>query len=454
MQEKENEIKIAKKELANLYLLIKMQKKDNVRDIILYKFDYKYCIQYKIISENKEDLEEITKISFKELVEYIKNSLDIIVEYKLSIEIENFKNNYKNLSEVIEYEELLQQAEERIRKLISIELTLKLQCEKYAQKIDTLEKEKNKIETQLVRIILNKKYFSQINERLDFSTRLEDISKKLEKFQKKFDIEKIKKDYENTLKDKDQEIFESQKKIAYLLNKIKFLENKIYMNSFNDDNKNINQNKKNHSIFQQEDDLLKYKTSRVGSNRTKFNKKEKERERNQYNSLYAIPHSKRKNRRMLIKSMSSSFINQSNVDNETYMYKNKYNSSIGESINNFIFNINDNSLIKDNTDKLRLNPDSVQTINIEKIKVQKKLMEYRKLIDRRLNDLKSNKRYHNKKIIRTSNFIKLKLFDNNGKHISSSKEKDVTNLDKNIKKAKCIYNKSHRSINRTNFKIS
>lgn len=34
MQEKENEIKIAKKELANLYLLIKMQKKDNVRDII------------------------------------------------------------------------------------------------------------------------------------------------------------------------------------------------------------------------------------------------------------------------------------------------------------------------------------------------------------------------------------------------------------------------------------
>lgn len=454
MQEKENEIKIAKKELANLYLLIKMQKKDNVRDIILYKFDYKYCIQYKIISENKEDLEEITKISFKELVEYIKNSLDIIVEYKLSIEIENFKNNYKNLSEVIEYEELLQQAEERIRKLISIELTLKLQCEKYAQKIDTLEKEKNKIETQLVRIILNKKYFSQINERLDFSTRLEDISKKLEKFQKKFDIEKIKKDYENTLKDKDQEIFESQKKIAYLLNKIKFLENKIYMNSFNDDNKNINQNKKNHSIFQQEDELLKYKTSRVGSNRTKFNKKEKERERNQYNSLYEIPHSKRKNRRMLIKSMSSSFINQSNVDNETYMYKNKYNSSIGESINNFIFNINDNSLIKDNSDKLRLNPDSVQTINIEKIKVQKKLMEYRKLIDRRLNDLKSNKRYHNKKIIRTSNFIKLKLFDNNGKHISSSKEKDVTNFDKNIKKAKCIYNKSHRSINRTNFKIS
>ena len=454
MQEKENEIKIAKKELANLYLLIKMQKKDNVRDIILYKFDYKYYIQYKIISENKEDLEEITKISFKELVEYIKNSLDIIVEYKLNIEIENFKNNYKNLSEVIEYEELLQQAEERIRKLISIELTLKLQCEKYAQKIDTLEKEKNKIETQLVRIILNKKYFSQINERLDFSTRLEDISKKLEKFQKKFDIEKIKKDYENTLKDKDQEIFESQKKIAYLLNKIKFLENKIYMNSFNDDNKNINQNKKNHSIFQQEDDLLKYKTSRVGSNRTKFNKKEKERERNQYNSLYVIPHSKRKNRRMLIKSISSSFINQSNVDNETYMYKNKYNSSIGESINNFIFNINDNSLIKDNTDKLRLNPDSVQMINIEKIKVQKKLMEYRKLIDRRLNDLKSNKRKKKKKIIRTSNFIKLKLFDNNGKHISISKEKDVTNFDKNIKKAKCIYNKSHRSINRTNFKIS
>ena len=48
------------------------------------------------------------------------------------------------------YEELLQKDEERIRKLSSIELTLKLQCEKYSQKIDTLEIEKKELKHRLV----------------------------------------------------------------------------------------------------------------------------------------------------------------------------------------------------------------------------------------------------------------------------------------------------------------
>ena len=42
--------------------------------------------------------------------------------------------------------------EERIRKLSSIELALKLQCEKYTQIIDILENEKISLQKQLVRI--------------------------------------------------------------------------------------------------------------------------------------------------------------------------------------------------------------------------------------------------------------------------------------------------------------
>ena len=106
--------------------------------------------KYKVISENKNELDETSKKSFKELIEYIKNSLDIIVEYKLNKEIENIKNNYQNLSEGLRYEELLQKDEERIRKLSSIELTLKLQCEKYSKKIDTLEIEKKELKHRLV----------------------------------------------------------------------------------------------------------------------------------------------------------------------------------------------------------------------------------------------------------------------------------------------------------------
>ena len=85
------------------------------------------------------------------MVEYIKNSLDIIISYKLNIKLENFKNSYQNLNEAKEYEILLQKEEERIRKLSSIELTLKLQCEKYAQKIDILEREKNILKSKIVR---------------------------------------------------------------------------------------------------------------------------------------------------------------------------------------------------------------------------------------------------------------------------------------------------------------
>lgn len=50
------------------------------------------------------------------------------------------------------YEELLQKDEERIRKLSGIEITLKLQCEKYVQKIESLENENNKLKSHIVRI--------------------------------------------------------------------------------------------------------------------------------------------------------------------------------------------------------------------------------------------------------------------------------------------------------------
>ena len=68
-------------------------------------------------------------------MDYIKNSLDIIIKLKIDNEIEEFKKNYQNLSEGIEYEKLLQKEEEQIRNISRTELILKIQCEKYAKKI-------------------------------------------------------------------------------------------------------------------------------------------------------------------------------------------------------------------------------------------------------------------------------------------------------------------------------
>ena len=152
MKENEKEIINAKRELANLYLLIKMQKIDDVINIYLYNFIIYIILQLKIIPEKRNEIEEISKKSLKDLIEYIKNSLDIIIDYKLNKEIENFKNSYESLNEASKYEKLLQREEERIRKLSSIEITLKLQCEKFVQKIDFLEKEKTNLQKELVRI--------------------------------------------------------------------------------------------------------------------------------------------------------------------------------------------------------------------------------------------------------------------------------------------------------------
>ena len=273
---------------------------------------------------------------------------------------------------------------------------------------------------------------------------LETIQKEKEYFSKKF-----KKEHQKILNNKNNEILQLQTKVAFLLNKIKFLENKIYMSSFKDDIENEN---KQSTIFQNKD-LIKTKTARVASARTKFLKKEKE--KNQYNSLYLMPKSKTKNKRFIIRNLSSSFINQSNIDNDTYRNKRINNSSLGERINNFIFNINENTSNKGSLDKVIINYSSNnKTINREKIKVQKKLAEYRNLIDKKLNELKSNKPHQTNKV--KNSFIKLKLFDKEGKHISSNcYNNSVTNLEKIRKKVKSYSNKSQRNINKIDkFKIS
>ena len=87
-------------------------------------------------------------------MDYIKNSLDIIIKLKIDNEIEEFKKNYQNLSEGIEYEKLLQKEEEQIRNISRTELILKNQCEKYVKKIDELEKNIEQLKINLVRIFI------------------------------------------------------------------------------------------------------------------------------------------------------------------------------------------------------------------------------------------------------------------------------------------------------------
>ena len=70
-------------------------------------------------------------------------------------ELEKYKFNNDTPGSVKDYEILLQKLEQNIREHISIEHQLKIQCEKYAEKLDLLEEEKIILLSEIVRYIFN-----------------------------------------------------------------------------------------------------------------------------------------------------------------------------------------------------------------------------------------------------------------------------------------------------------
>ena len=89
--------------------------------------------------------------SLKELVEYIKNSIDILVSIKLGEELKKYKFSNETGNPASDYEKLLQKSEQHIRAHISLEFQLKIQCEKYCIELDNLEEEKNSLIANRVR---------------------------------------------------------------------------------------------------------------------------------------------------------------------------------------------------------------------------------------------------------------------------------------------------------------
>ncbi len=85
------------------------------------------------------------------MIEYIKSSIDVIISIKLNEELEKYKFNDDISGSNKDYELLLQKLEQNIREHISIEHQLKIQCEKYAEKLENLEDERIILLSQVVR---------------------------------------------------------------------------------------------------------------------------------------------------------------------------------------------------------------------------------------------------------------------------------------------------------------
>lgn len=72
----------------------------------------------------------------------------------MSLKVEEELKNYTkdNPNAANDYETLLQKEEEAIRQHISVEHQLKIQCEKFAEKLEIMEKEKMILINEMVRI--------------------------------------------------------------------------------------------------------------------------------------------------------------------------------------------------------------------------------------------------------------------------------------------------------------
>ena len=264
------------------------------------------------------------------------------------------------------------------------------------------------------------------------NSKIGEFSPTFSKTNTEYNIKKLKKEHQIDIEIKKNKNLQFKTKLTNLWNKIDSLENKIFSESFKASDK-IKKNNNNRTKYDLDNkyDFIKIKTARQPN-------------------IRILPKSKSKNKRIFVKNISSSFINGSNRENETYFCKNRNNSSVEESINNFIFNINDydNNGNKNAFNNSAINFSSNKLINMEKVKIKQKLEEYHKQIDKKLNKLRSNKPYKVNEL--RNSFINFKLVSKDKNNKNNNNFGNISlNSEKIKKKVICTSNKSHRSVNKS-----
>lgn len=465
MQEKD--IINAKKELADLYLILKS---GNSKDVNNISFD---LILQEIDSEQKEkELNNLIKKPLKELIDYIKNSIDIIISIKLNEAFENNKQN-NNLNPSREYEILLQKEEKNNREHISVEHQLRIQCEKFAQELDSFEEEKAILLLQIVSLIFFYYIIIQESQKNEFKEKIEKLNNQiLELTKSKQNNDKIIESYKLKLNIKDDEINKLKEKNLILTKKIKNFENRKFIII----NNSIDNNSCSESYF-------------VSSNREPSDLSKNIRDKMNMKKIYkfnpsfhsSINNNNVINKKIINRKMSLPTFNFSQLDLSSLINKkkSKKENSINDSISLFfnkieqnIYGTNNNSrnnMIKNYniTKSIKLeqkgkNPVNItnnnynnrvlinlNTINLEKLKLQKKLAEYRKIIDKRINSLKRNYKLNsNRKNNKSMKIEKEQKYDKNDSFKDCKNKRDSSCFVK--KKIFDKINISYKKIKRDN----
>lgn len=125
-------IEKAKRELSNLYISIKKKIKNIDNEEIIF---------------NTKQM--ISKLTILDLIEYLKSSIDIIIDMEIKEKNKEIKIKNNNYDE--DYESLLRREEAWIRKHIGIENQLKLDYNNLLDKYNECEKENIILMNQVVK---------------------------------------------------------------------------------------------------------------------------------------------------------------------------------------------------------------------------------------------------------------------------------------------------------------
>ena len=427
-KDKEKEIEKAKEELILIYLGIKLRKESDVITNNIFK------VQVLTLSDDDyiNEINELKSTSILDIVEYIKNSIDVIVTLKIE-EKENEYKSKKNDNAATDYETLLQKLEAAIRQHISYEHQIKLEYEKLLEKIEVIDLENKLLLYQNVSKIKynNNIFYKQEKDKKQYEEKVKKLQNQLNTYKKeKSEFSQKENSYKNQLNLK-------QKEISKLQAQLKILNENTTTNHRNE-NSNNNSNlsmlvksKGNSSFYTINKDELDHNNNQKKknneannyyyqnqSNDNNYNNKNrtmsniKPSRNNNYFTILNKPLNKKNNinsnisqqntilniNSYLQKNFSSNslrinsnsrknYINSSNKKRN--LKQNNNNSSL--SITNNTYNMNKNNIM------INVNPKNINSnMNLEKLKVQKKLYEYQKLIDQKLNELIKSKHFSGK----------------------------------------------------------
>ena len=439
----ESELDKVKLELINLYLNIKIRTQDEVNSLT----------EENLLLET----ENIFSLPISDIIEYIKSTIDIIVSIRVDTKINDYKNSLNEDSNTAtKYETLLQKLESSLRQHIAYEHQFKIEYEKLMIKSEEISNEKKELELEVEKLEEENKILrkNEVNLKEQIETKEKELIQSQIKLKELKAIKSANNFYNNNNNTTNinnnnyrTKSYISKSNSSINIHKDNLSEKKDNMNYYTNFNNNslinnintkirFNKIKKtcitNPSITLNNLTLSLHNMKKLSNSKNKhkkqynnsinyFNKKyinnlttilfNKEPKKNYIKKDRNASLMKNNNNKNMNKSMldlfpsrnfnyifnnnnNKKYINNNYINNNNY-YKNNSNKrkkTKSLNITHNTINMNKNSVL------INLNANIINTKTpIENYKVQQKLMEYKKYLNKKLNEInkKKQKKYTN-----------------------------------------------------------